>query len=57
MRIVNSAWTPQINLLLLMCECGHFFWVRSDRWWPTCPSCGMKEHLHVIRERYVQDRR
>lgn len=50
MKITDAKWTPKINKLEIQCECGNVFWVRADRWFPTCPSCKDTGNLTKMRE-------
>lgn len=56
MRIIDSKWTEEVNLLLLACPCGAQFWHRADRWKPRCPA-GHAGDLGDIRTRYVLENR
>lgn len=39
MKILAVRWTPQVNILLIGCECGLKFDHRADRRYGRC-SCG-----------------
>ena len=48
MKLVDAYWTPVVNRLLVVCDCGQ----RID--WPSgvsmveCPECGRAELWHGI---------
>lgn len=52
MWIIGAVWTPEVNLLLLVCDCGKSFWHRADRWSVRC-SCGRMDRLNTVRERFI----
>lgn len=54
MIIKSSFWTESINMLIILCSCGHEFNHRSDRWVVKCPSCKNKENLQTIRIKYLE---
>lgn len=56
MRIVGAIWTPQMNQLVIRCDCGEEFHHRADRWKVWC-LCGAQGHLSDLRERYVAQNR
>ena len=49
MKIVDARWTPRVNMLVIVCDCGHEFEHRADRWRVRCP-CGRQGHLAVLRD-------
>lgn len=55
MRIVDALWSPGANVLVLRCACGAEYKHPANRWQVTCPACGRRDHLEVIRERYLLD--
>lgn len=55
MRIINAKWRPDVNRLIVSCSCRKIFAHRADRWWAHCPTCGCKENLRVLRERYCNE--
>lgn len=54
MYLVGSAWTPEINILLIWCPCGYFFWHRADHWRVFCPKCKSTDNLQSIRDSYCE---
>jgi predicted RNA-binding Zn-ribbon protein involved in translation (DUF1610 family) len=57
MRLRDAEWTPEINLLLIDCDCGQRIKHRADRWKVRCPACGREDNLHRLREDYVRQRK
>jgi len=51
MKIIDARWTPQINILLILCTCGNTFEHRADRWRCRCFNCHREERLDKIRDR------
>jgi len=57
MKIIDTEWTPKVNILHIRCNCcARVIKHRADRWWVYCP-CGNKRNLGKIREDYVKDKR
>ena len=50
-KIVDAEWTPQINMMVILCDCGVRFRHRADRWHVRCPQCGRRDHLRELRNR------
>lgn len=53
MKLLDAEWTPQVNLLVVQCECGRIFKTRVDRWTVVCPKCRKKERIEGIREQQL----
>ena len=51
MKIIDTKWTPKVNLLKIKCSCGEEFWHRADRWTLQCPECGRQEGIVALRRR------
>jgi len=49
MIILDARWTPKVIELKLDCDCGHEFWVMSDKSWVVCPGCGVRVSMHDIK--------
>ena len=49
MRLLDAVWTPKVNMLLLLCDCGKHLYHRADRWQVVCPRCKAKAHIADIR--------
>lgn len=54
LKIVSAEWSPAVNLLWVVCDCGQLFRRRADRWRVRC-LCGAWEHLSTLREAYVAE--
>jgi len=50
MKIINSEWTPQVNMLAIECDCGRQFSHRADRWKIECPICHRTDNLAFLRK-------
>ena len=53
LRIVGAGWTREVNVLVILCDCGAEFSHRADRWRVRC-ACGATGTLDVLREDYRQ---
>ena len=49
MKIVGARWTPRVNMLVIVCDCGREFEHRADRWRVRC-TCGCQGHLAELRD-------
>jgi acetone carboxylase gamma subunit len=54
MNIVDAVWKPEVNWLIIRCDCGNHFKHRADRWRCVCDYCGRTENLNLIRELYAE---
>ena len=56
MKIIDAEWTPEINMLLIKCNCGREFWWRADRINVRCSKCERVENNFNIknRGRYIE---
>lgn len=57
MRIVNARWTPTVNVMVILCDCGKEFDHRADRWRVVCPECKRRANLGYLRENCIELRR
>lgn len=55
MKIIDAAWTPGVNILIVECVCGESFEHPTNRWAVRCPECGKTDNLKNLRERYAQE--
>ena len=55
MEILDARWTPTVNMYKIRCGLGHEFEHRADRWRVECPVCGLRDHMHRLRSRYIGD--
>jgi hypothetical protein len=56
MKIEDAYWTPEINILLIRCDCGCLFKQRADRRSVICCRCGNKGDLLMMKS-YLQESR
>ena len=52
----EARWTPEINMLEMLCNCGNVFEHRADRWRVACPKCGIRSNLKYLRQFLAQKR-
>ena len=50
-KIVDAIWTPQVNLMVIVCDYGEEFRHLANRWRVKCPGCGRTENLRETRRR------
>jgi len=50
MKIIDAIWTPQVNLYVVLCDCGKEFRHRTDRWSIQCPFCHKKDKTGILRD-------
>lgn len=55
MKFVDVFWTEVVNKAKVVCDCGHFFTARMDRWKVKCLSCGKVENITGLRERFAKE--
>jgi hypothetical protein len=53
MTITGATWTPRVNLLAVLCECGRTIDHPADRWTVRC-RCGRTAHLGRLRDEYAR---
>lgn len=51
MKLLDARWTPDVNMLLVGCDCRRTFDHRADRWTIKC-DCGAQANLSDLREAY-----
>lgn len=56
MKVTEVAWTEQVNLMRVLCDCQMQFWARVDRWNTRCPQCGKVESTVELRDDYVRQK-
>lgn len=54
MKVIDSYWTPQYNIWVVLCDCGTKISHRLDRWKIRCPKCGRSEHKDSIKIEYLK---
>ena len=53
MRLVGAAWSPTVNQMVIICQCGARFFHRADRWRVAC-RCGAVAGLGALRDEYAR---
>lgn len=53
MKIIDVIWTPVINKIKVLCDCGNTFIFRIDRWQTICYNCGRKEYIDKLRNEFI----
>lgn len=53
MKVIDIKWTPNVNKLIILCDCGKKFEHRLDRWWVRCKVCGRKQIVDTLRNEFV----
>ena len=49
MKILDTFWTPKINVHIVECDCGHQNPMRADVWYINCSRCGKKISMKELR--------
>jgi len=50
-KVIDADWTPKGNMLTMACDCDNIFRHPSWKRWATCPQCGAKGDLIVLKSK------
>jgi hypothetical protein len=54
-EIIDTFWTPQVNMHVVRCPTGKTFNIRADRWRVHCPHCNKTGSITVLRDRWAAE--